>query len=235
MFAKVSNRHGKTAKPIGATMFGRLPRGGFGLAILWLTSVLALDSSAGLSLCQAQETGQQQTVKQEGEKKEGDVNQDDPQTKARLATEQLICDSIKALDVSLRDEDEAVRIDAYRRLLPNQELMAKLFGETNGKKLWEGMEPALKKMLTMTERSKEATVAMGALLDVKVRNCREQDAEVQGYDEVLKMIPADVAVYNAAIQFEQGVVVAGSYVVVDNKVHWLRGLEQYPKILKATK
>ncbi len=230
MSATLTRRTNRLVSLFTAIVRGRVIARACALTIGLLVSFLVENSMVLTSPCRAQETEQKQDEKQADQ-----AAQDDPETKARLATEQLICDSIKALDVSLRDNDETVRIDAYRRMLPNQDLLIKLFGEGNGKKLWGGMEPALKKMLTMTERTKESTLAMGALLDVKVRNCREQDSEVQGYDEVLKMIPADVPVYNAAIQFEQGVVVAGTYLVVDNKVHWLRGLEQYPKILKATK
>lgn len=202
---------------------------------LIVTCCLGLTWLGIVGVLTAQDTQSAKQQATQDQQAAGTTQEPDEATKARQALEQMLSDKIKDLDVAVRSDNEEERIAGFRKVIPNEEVLIKLFGETDGKKLWSGMEPALKRMLTQTNIPHEATLKMGGLLELKLRNCREEDAEIEGYKDVLKIIPAEIPIYNAAIKFEGGMVMAGSYAVVDDRMIWLRGLEQYAKILKSGK
>ena len=74
----------------------------------------------------------------------------------------------------------------------------------------------------------------GAVTGVKAINIRK-DPEAETYKEVLAMIPKDIPAFDYVVTKEKGSSGGGTYLYVQNRWIFLRGLSGIPKFLKRQK
>ncbi len=169
----------------------------------------------------AQETGK---AKEEAEKKE----------LSKAEVEKIITDGILEFRAGMVSEDEATRIKTLNRVLPDKEVMVKLFGKKDGELLWSVLKKGVEEMRKHTGEFKKEMEHSSGVKKIELINVREDDVSGR-YGEVLGVIPKEVPVYRAVIDYEKGTAGSSSYLVVDGKFRWFQGLEMMPRVLRKKK
>jgi len=153
-------------------------------------------------------------------------------TKAEV--EKIIKDGITAFRKDIVSDDEATRVKAFDRVMPDKEFMVKLFGKEDGELLWPDIEKYLGEMRKETVEFKKELEPMGDIKEIELINARDE-GEALKYAELLKIIPKEIPVYRAVITDQKGAGGSSSYLVVDGKFRWFRGIEAAPEVLADKK
>ncbi len=137
--------------------------------------------------------------------------------------------ALSAFYAGMAAKTEKKRRAALDAILPTREDMETLFAG-RGERLWTVMGPAFDGLRGHTaELSRELG---GRVLSIEVIDVRREDSSGR-FRAVLAMIPRDVPVYRAITRRERGTAGSSSYLFVNGRWIWIRGLEAIPRALAA--
>lgn len=133
-------------------------------------------------------------------------------------------------------DDEETRIAAIKKMLPTEEHCHRLFGEDDGSVIYEELAPRLEAMKEANAQVKKEFERNGALREIKVEDVRQApESDRKPFDDVLSMIPEDIAVFTCVQYWAEGVSGTSSFLVIDKKVIFFRSFEDVPFFLKSLK
>ncbi len=134
---------------------------------------------------------------------------------------------------NMRSENEKTRIEAFDKVMPNKELLRSLFDDDAGI-LWPQLEKALERMRSNSHRFKDEFDRQGDAVEIELIDVRKKDVSGR-YKDVLKAIPNDIPVYRAIVRYKKGAGGSSSYLVVDRKMRFVRGLEEMHRFIREKK
>ncbi len=151
--------------------------------------------------------------------------------KTKAGIKEVIRKGILDFREKMGADEEKTRIKVFDRVMPDEALLKKLFGK-DARYIWPVLKKGLEHMRQNTARFKEEFDRTGKIRAIELINVREMDVSGR-YRKVLKVIPKEIPVYRAIATYDKGGGGSSSYLVVDGKFRFVRGLEaMYEHILK---
>ena len=148
----------------------------------------------------------------------------------------LVRKAIDRFHQGMCSNDESLRIAEFDKIMPTKHHFVRLFGEEDGAQLWTLYEPRRNEMRENTEKLKEQFESAGALVDVAVSDTRSADKSLGGrFASVLESIPEDIPMFEALVRSEKRTSGSSSYLVIDRKVVFMRGLDRMQRYLEKQK
>ena len=147
---------------------------------------------------------------------------------------QIVRDGVMKLEQGIGSDDESVRIATVDEFFVNESHLIRLFGEEGGKALWEKIGPQFQQIREHTDMFQNQLLQNGKIVDLEVINVRDDDNS--GYfDPVLDVIPDDIPVFRVVKEYDGSTAGSSSYVVMDGKMVFVRGLEGMHEFLQQQK
>ena len=147
---------------------------------------------------------------------------------------QIVRDGVMKFENGIASDDESVRIATVDEFIANEQHLNKLFGEDGGKALWEKIGPQLQQIREHTDMFQKQVLQNGRIVDVEVINVREDNSSDR-YEAVLGVIPDDIPVFRVVKEYDGTTAGSSSYVVMDGKMVFVRGLEGMQEYLQQQK
>jgi hypothetical protein len=140
---------------------------------------------------------------------------------------------IRALHKGMESETEEDQLKALRAVLPTRKDIEILFPK-DVEKLWPPLDQGLRDMEKNVSKVAKELRKGGRVTEVKTINIRT-GREAESYKDVLEMIPKEIPAFDYSIKKEDGASGGGTYLYVQERWIFLRGLEGIPKFLKKQK
>ena len=131
------------------------------------------------------------------------------------------------LSAAMQTDDPQKRSEAVRKMMPVRDDLEALFGATDGGTLFEAMQPAVEKFVAASAANPPPPFGTVEAVDV-----RTDRASQRLYAAVLDRIPNDVPVFRVTVRGDQRASGLSSFVVLADRVVWIRGLERAPQALR---
>ena len=156
--------------------------------------------------------------------KEADVKNADVHEK--LTHEDMVRESVKNFNEGIRSTDEVTRLSALNKILPTKANLVEIFGETAGVNVWEKIQPALDEMRENSEAFRDEVSRGGNLIEISVIDSRDDGVEFEGISD-------DIPIYQVVKRFESRTSGSSSYLILDGRVVFIRGLEKMARYVKS--
>lgn len=158
---------------------------------------------------------------------------DDRKNPANESREDVVIAGIRQFHERVRSPDGKVRRRAFDEVMPDQKLIETLFGE-DAKVVWPRYEQGLKAMRASLDKAKAEFDRQGEVKSIELIDVRKQDVSGR-YRRVLQLIPKDIPVYRAVVRYENGSGGSSSYLVIEGKMRFVRGLEGLAELIDQQK
>jgi len=126
--------------------------------------------------------------------------------------------------------DDKVSRDAIKAFVIDESGLQTLFGKDDGTKLWT-MLSRLFENPGVLQSMRQEIANKGAIKKIELIDVRKDDASGR-FKEILTKIPKDIPVFRALITTEKGESGSSAYVVINNQVRFIKGLESLAEVLK---
>jgi hypothetical protein len=150
-----------------------------------------------------------------------------------LLNEENVIAGIKQFYERMRSDDATVRETEFDAVMPDLELLKKLFGD-DANLVWPRFEQGMNAMRKSTDQVKKDFDRNGAVKSVELVDMRKH-ADAQRFESLLKKIPTDVPVYRAVVTYEHASARVGAFVIVDNRMRFVREIESIAEFIDQTK
>jgi hypothetical protein len=140
----------------------------------------------------------------------------------------------QAWQKGLSSDKKEEREKTLRSMLPTKADVAHLFPK-HADKLWPQFDQ-MNQLLLKNVDPVAKEVAGGEAAKVTAIDLQKEDAKKPGtHHRLLTMIPGDVPVYRIVRQRQRGPSGSGTYVFLNNRWIWIRGLEGVPEVIDQLK
>lgn len=148
---------------------------------------------------------------------------DEPKKPKPKPPDEIVKAGILQFHERMRSDDPKVRDKEFDTVMPDKKTLETLFGD-DANLIWPRFSEAMKQMRASSDKAKEEFDRQGKIVSVELIDVRKDDASGR-YRRVLQMIPKDIPVYRAVTKYEKGSGGSSSYLVIDGKMRFVRGLE----------
>lgn len=142
----------------------------------------------------------------------------------------IIEDGIQQFYRDVVSDDEQVSKKAVQNFLIDEAGLQALHGKEKGSQMWSIMAKLFENPEVLQKMKQEIT-QKGAIKKIELIDVRKDDASGR-YKQILAVIPADIPVYRAIITTDKGAAGSSSYVIINNQVRFVRGLDSKLETLK---
>ena len=136
--------------------------------------------------------------------------------------------AIEQLYAGMRVESKEERVAALRRILPTIADLEVLF-PGQGEKLWAMMGPHVDRMVEHID-DVAAELSRHEWTEIEPIDIRRND-DSGPYADVLKGIPMEIPVFRIVKRSEGSTSGSSSYLFINNRWVWIKGLEMIPEVL----
>jgi hypothetical protein len=142
----------------------------------------------------------------------------------------IVEDGIRAFYRDVVSTDDKISTAAFKTFLIDETGLHKLYGKEDGTKLWSLMSQLFENP-EMLQKMRQDIVNKGPIKKVELIDVRTNDVSGR-FKKILTVIPTEVPVYRALITTDKGEAGSSSFVVINNQVRFIKGLESLPDALK---
>lgn len=158
---------------------------------------------------------------------------EDAEKPEKPTPEEIVTAGIRQFHDRMRSPDPEVRKKEFDEAMADRKVIEKLFGD-NARLVWPRYEDGLKTMRERMDKGREEFDRKGEIRSVELIDVRKNDVSGR-YQRVLQLIPKDIPVYRAVVTYEKGSGGSSSYLVLDDRMWIVRGLEVAPKLIDGDK
>ena len=133
----------------------------------------------------------------------------------------------------MASDDAQVREKELDAVIPDQKTLAALLGD-DAELIWSRFADLRKQIIAQSDRAKQEADHMGKIVSVEAVDIRQEEGFGK-YDRMLEVIPQNIPVYRAKIQFAKSTGGASFYVVIDGHMKFVRGLDGMVKYIDEQK